>query len=246
LRAADRMLAAARALRARAKHQLVAAGNRARPILGSARSLSPRRIHEWTKSQYERLIKYWWAALLIGLAGLAIGAIGAWQPTTSALCSIGGIRGYVCRPIGLGGVATPAQEEGYARAVRNGCLGIREYLRAESPDNPLFPQAQQRWNTRFRHVMRDDPLARTEPVVATSGSRPSRAAATAQLAEVGHAQAAELCGRYGRIAGYSLQSFEVALGEPECDSLGAGWTCSAEGRAQCAIRWRREIVIEQC
>lgn len=197
------------------------------------------------RRRYDSLRAVWWVAGPIALGATLFGVIANWEPVSGALCQLNGIH-EICRQRGWGGLATPDQEERYQAAVRNDCPGIRQYLRTESPSSPLFPLAQQRWDTRMRRVMREEPLDRGATVVATSDIRPSRAEAVAQLIEATRAQATEECSLYARIPGYSLQSLNVALGAASCESLGTGWTCSAESRAQCRIRWRREIDVERC
>lgn len=194
---------------------------------------------------YHRLKGKWWVAGIVAGGGIFVGIVANWDAVSGALCQVGGIH-EICRQRGWGRVATPDQEARYQTAMRNGCPGLREYLRTESPDSPLFPSARQRWDTRWRRIMRDEILVRPMAVEATSDTGSSHAAALAQLADVTRAQAGEECGRYSQIPGYSLQSVAVVPGVPRCDSLAPGWNCSAQSRVQCRIRRRRPIDVEQC
>jgi hypothetical protein len=193
--------------------------------------------------------RYWWLGLTLGLLVVVergLSALGVMQSAAAPLCSLPGIHEYACRPFGLGGVPTAAQERRYRDALARGCSGLREYVSTESPDSPLMPLAKQRWETRLRQEVRPETISRRIEIFAHAEDAASREGAMTALDRETRRLGADRCSIFLQVPNRTLRSARATGEMPLCEASSLGWQCSASATVQCTIIWTRTITEERC
>ncbi|HEX8123997.1 MAG TPA: hypothetical protein VF548_00270 [Allosphingosinicella sp.] len=222
------------------------------PVVAALRRVSVEKIRLLLKSWWERLRRTrFFKMFTIGRAVAGVGwaiLLGflALDPGIPYLCSSEWPRKNICRPIGLGGVLTPSEEQRLARARSQGCPAIAALLRSEPADTSLSKAAQQIWNTRSRDVVREKVDSVTMGISVGVDGQASRAGAERGIAQAARTDAAERCGMLIRDSRQKLLDSVARLEPSRCQSFSSGWMCTAEGRAECRIARRTLFPEERC
>lgn len=182
-------------------------------------------------------------AVFSSALGFAVNLASVQEPA----CRVSVVRACLCRPFGLGGVPTKAEEDTYAAAkARTGGDGLRTYLR-RYPSGVFAAEAQTRLaGCRIALHERWTPDVRTQPlIISAAAGRGSEATARADALARGKQEAAFVC------AGYAQGEFRLTASEANaqawtCAQHAGGVSCGFDGQAVCKVDVRHSDSQEIC
>ena len=153
------------------------------------------------------------------------------------------------RDIGADRIASPAEASAWAALRPGSCGDIREFL-SEHGDGVQADAAQALLAAR-RTVSREvaSEVVRPLPLYvrsATAPPSPGRAAARAAAIRRASDEAKQLCRGLAEASSAKLVSATAEVTNYECDPVGSGTICAAEGEARCELKETEVRTVEVC
>lgn len=158
------------------------------------------------------------------------------------LCKVEVVRTMACRPIGLGGVPSPKEDERFRLAKAKGCAGLQDFVNTET-ESPLVDDATRLLVAR-RSVAAFRPAPPAVMEFSADGVGSSEADARAAFAKDAAAAATRACAPLETAQEHHLLGSDPRPVSPACEQIGARWMCRGQGLTNCRIETR--VVTEVC
>jgi hypothetical protein len=200
-------------------------------------------------SSGERRRRWTWKASVTSAGLFLAGVIGVLSGSDDAMkkvCSFSPVRSMICSPRGWGGVATPRQEREYRDAVKKGCEGLRELVRAH-PENPRANDARRLLEGRSVETYeRWHVGSRITEFYVLGRVKPSRESAVARSRIEATQRVSQQCAAFPATPDWHPGQPRTVLNETTCIAATDGWRCDVRGRAVCLGARRQMAQTENC